>query len=67
MNRFLVLLVIVCATARPGPIANAQEQLPQTPAEDRALARAIFKEIIEINTTDTPQGNVTTADRARAG
>jgi hypothetical protein len=41
--------------------------LPQTPAEDRALARAIFKEIIEINTTDTPQGNVTTADRARAG
>jgi hypothetical protein len=67
VNRFLVLLVILCATARPGPIANAQEQLPQTPAEDRALARAIFKEIIEINTTDTPQGNVTTADRARAG
>ena len=38
--------------------------MPATPAEDRALARAIFKELIEINTTDTPQGNVTTATAA---
>ena len=31
---------------------------------DRAEARAIFKQIIEINTTDSPQGNVTTATEA---
>jgi acetylornithine deacetylase/succinyl-diaminopimelate desuccinylase-like protein len=38
--------------------------LPTTSAEDRELARAIFKELIEINTTDTPLGNVTTATAA---
>ncbi len=31
------------------------------PAADRAEAIAIFKQLIEINTTDTPLGNVTTA------
>ena len=31
---------------------------------DRALARSILKELIEINTTDTPRGNVTTATAA---
>ena len=35
-----------------------------TPYEQRA--RAIFKELIEINTTDTPAGNVTTAADAAA-
>jgi acetylornithine deacetylase/succinyl-diaminopimelate desuccinylase-like protein len=45
-------------------MAHTQEQLPQTPDTDRALALAIFKELIEINTTDTPQGNVTTATEA---
>jgi acetylornithine deacetylase/succinyl-diaminopimelate desuccinylase-like protein len=64
VNRFLTLLavscvVVLCVTACP--IANSQELLPQTPDADRALARAIFKELIEINTTDTPLGNVTTA------
>uniref|UniRef100_E6PWV5 Peptidase M20 n=1 Tax=mine drainage metagenome TaxID=410659 RepID=E6PWV5_9ZZZZ len=34
------------------------------PAKDLAEARAIFKQLIEINTTDTPQGNVTTATAA---
>lgn len=33
-------------------------------AKDLAEARAIFKQLIEINTTDTPQGNVTTATAA---
>jgi acetylornithine deacetylase/succinyl-diaminopimelate desuccinylase-like protein len=47
-----------------GPLAVAQDPLPQAPAEDRALARTILKELVEINTTDTPQGNVTTATAA---
>lgn len=44
--------------------AAAQTALPTAPAGDRAEARAIFKQLIEINTTDTPQGNVTTATAA---
>lgn len=35
-----------------------------TPAADRAEAIAIFKQLIEINTTDTPLGNVTDASVA---
>jgi acetylornithine deacetylase/succinyl-diaminopimelate desuccinylase-like protein len=46
------------------PFVNAQDYVPQAPAADRALAREIFKELVEINTTDTPQGNVTTATAA---
>jgi len=42
----------------------AQNSLPAASAEDRAEARAIFKQLIEINTTDTPLGNVTTATAA---
>src|SRR5271166_3809129 len=47
-----------------GSSAVAQGPLPTASAEDRALAREIFKELIEINTTDTPQGNVTTGTAA---
>ncbi len=43
---------------------SAQTGLPTTPSADRAEARAIFKQLIEINTTDTPLGNVTTATAA---
>ncbi len=39
-------------------------QQPLSP--DHQLARDIFKELIEINTTDTPAGNVTTAAEAMA-
>jgi acetylornithine deacetylase/succinyl-diaminopimelate desuccinylase-like protein len=39
---------------------NAQTITPAS-AADRAEAIAIFKQLIEINTTDTPLGNVTTA------
>jgi acetylornithine deacetylase/succinyl-diaminopimelate desuccinylase-like protein len=42
----------------------AQGQLATTSAEDRAQAREIFKQLIEINTTDTPKGNVTTGSAA---
>jgi acetylornithine deacetylase/succinyl-diaminopimelate desuccinylase-like protein len=44
--------------------AFAQTALPSGSAEDRALAREIFKQLVEINTTDTPLGNVTTATAA---
>ncbi len=43
---------------------GAQQQNPLSP--DHQLARDIFKELIEINTTDTPAGNVTTAAEAMA-
>jgi len=42
----------------------AQSPLPTASPADRAEARAIFKELIEINTTDTPLGNVTTGAAA---
>ncbi len=60
MKTFLITLLVLCAAAGMAQ----QQQLPQTPAQDRTLALAIFKELIEINTTDTPQGNVTTATAA---
>ncbi|MGB6192044.1 MAG: M20/M25/M40 family metallo-hydrolase [Terracidiphilus sp.] len=42
----------------------AQNPLPPTPPADRAEALAIFKQLIEINTTDTPKGSVTAAAAA---
>jgi acetylornithine deacetylase/succinyl-diaminopimelate desuccinylase-like protein len=47
-----------------GSAASAQTALPTASPEDRAEARAILKQLIEINTTDTPLGNVTTATAA---
>ena len=44
-------------------LAEAPVITPTSPA-DRAAALAIFKQLIEINTTDTPLGNVTTATTA---
>ena len=43
---------------------TAAAQQPRTPAQQ--MARDIFKELIEINTTDSPQGNVGTAADAMA-
>jgi len=45
-------------------LASAQTAIPAASPEDRAQAKAIFKQLIEINTTDTPLGNVTTATTA---
>jgi acetylornithine deacetylase/succinyl-diaminopimelate desuccinylase-like protein len=42
----------------------AQSPLPPISAADRAEAREIFKQLIEIDTTDSPRGNVTTATAA---
>ncbi len=58
------MLVVLCMAAALGSSAGAQASLPQSSADDRAVAQAIFKQLIEINTTDTPQGNVTTAAAA---
>jgi acetylornithine deacetylase/succinyl-diaminopimelate desuccinylase-like protein len=40
------------------------QTLPTASADERAEAKAIFKELIEINTTDTPLGNVTSGTTA---
>jgi acetylornithine deacetylase/succinyl-diaminopimelate desuccinylase-like protein len=63
-NRFPWLIAFLALAACVCPVAIGQSPLPTTSAEDRELARAIFKELIEINTTDTPRGNVTTATAA---
>lgn len=42
----------------------AQSALPTTTPAERAEARDIFKQLIEINTTDTPRGSVTAATKA---
>ena len=61
---FLALTCTFALTACLGVTAVAQSALPAASESDRAEAHAIFKQLIEINTTDTPQGNVTTATTA---
>src|ERR1035441_2619838 len=60
---FLLLPTLVFA-ACTGSALFAQSSLPTASSADRALAREIFKELIEINTTDTPQGSVTAGSEA---
>ena len=57
---FFTLLAILACTAS----ITAQSPLPTASAADRAEAREIFKQLIEINTTDTPKGIVTAASEA---
>jgi len=59
-----VFALLTCFAAANPPLAVCQSTLPTTSAEDRELARDLFKQLIEINTTDTPLGNVTTATAA---
>jgi len=59
-----VLLAITGSLALSLAATYAQQPLNLTP--NHQLARDIFKELIEINTTDTPAGNVTTAAEAMA-
>jgi acetylornithine deacetylase/succinyl-diaminopimelate desuccinylase-like protein len=65
MPRFcLRILAASAVVASALAVAQAQSAAPVlTPvsAADQTLAREIFKQLIEINTTDTPLGNVTTA------
>lgn len=60
----LVLFAATAILAAPALAQPAPGPLPTASAADRAEALAIFKQIIEINTTDTPQGSVTTATAA---
>src|SRR5215470_9307690 len=48
------------------PVAAACQQPQSSLPPEHQIARDIFKELIEINTTDTPAGNVTTAAEAMA-
>jgi acetylornithine deacetylase/succinyl-diaminopimelate desuccinylase-like protein len=62
-NRFAALVPLAVAACLAH--AKAQpSQLPPTSPEDRALAKEIFKQLIEINTTDTPKGSVTAGTQA---
>ena len=61
-NAFLAALSLIALNAA---LLIAQAPLlPTASAEDRGLAREIFKQLIEINTTDTVLGNVTTGAAA---
>jgi len=61
MKQFLALL---CAAALLCGVSFAQAQTTLSP--EHQAARDIFKQLIEINTTDTPAGNVTAAAEAMA-
>jgi acetylornithine deacetylase/succinyl-diaminopimelate desuccinylase-like protein len=61
INRFPTL---ACAMALLCGAAFAQSQAALSP--EHQAARDIFKQLIEINTTDTPAGNVTAAAEAMA-
>jgi acetylornithine deacetylase/succinyl-diaminopimelate desuccinylase-like protein len=61
MKRFLAL---PCAAALLCGVSFTQPQTALSP--EHQAARDIFKQLIEINTTDTPAGNVTTAAEAMA-
>jgi acetylornithine deacetylase/succinyl-diaminopimelate desuccinylase-like protein len=60
MKRTLTRLLAVALAVGSGVPLAAQS------GPNDALAREIYKELIEINTTDTPAGNVTTAAEAVA-
>ena len=60
MNRFILTLLSLIAIVA---LCSAQQN-NLTP--EHQIARDIFKELIEINTTDTPAGNVTTAAETMA-
>jgi acetylornithine deacetylase/succinyl-diaminopimelate desuccinylase-like protein len=55
-------LFLLCVIAALSPTLAQQPAL----SPEHQIARDIFKELIEINTTDTPAGNVTTAAEAMA-
>jgi acetylornithine deacetylase/succinyl-diaminopimelate desuccinylase-like protein len=57
----VILTAVVCAASLA---AVSRAQLPTASPADRAEARDIFKQLIEINTTDTAKGSVTAATKA---
>ena len=63
LTRLLLAIVAVCSIQSQSVAAHAQQS---TLTPNQQMARDIFKELIEINTTDSPAGNVTTAADAMA-
>jgi acetylornithine deacetylase/succinyl-diaminopimelate desuccinylase-like protein len=63
-NRFRVCIAPLALAVCIACPALSQGKLPATSPEDRALAKEIFEQLIEINTTDTPLGNVTAGTTA---
>ncbi len=61
----IAALFCALAAAIPAPALSQAPAETQTPPDATALARDIFKQLIEINTTDSV-GNVTTAAEAMA-
>ena len=59
-----VLAVLACAASIVPQAAAQSGSLPTTSPAERTEAREIFKQLIEINTTDTPKGSVTAATKA---
>jgi acetylornithine deacetylase/succinyl-diaminopimelate desuccinylase-like protein len=59
-----IAFLLACLATLPSNSALAQPQTALSP--EHQAAHDIFKELIEINTTDTPAGNVTTAAEAMA-
>ena len=65
MSLPVVPALIVSLVSGVSILAAAQSgSLPTASAAQRAEARDIFKQLIEINTTDTPKGSVTAAAKA---
>jgi acetylornithine deacetylase/succinyl-diaminopimelate desuccinylase-like protein len=64
MLRNCCFLLLAAVSVAGGCTLSAQSPVPAASPEDRALARSILKELLEINTTDTPRGNVTAATSA---
>jgi acetylornithine deacetylase/succinyl-diaminopimelate desuccinylase-like protein len=62
IRSLLSLAVLVAGLSTPAPAQTPH--ITPISAEDRATAIDIFKQLIEINTTDTPLGNVTTGTEA---
>jgi len=63
-NRVVLPLAAIALSACPLHAAQNKNQLPATSPEDRELAKEIFKQLIEINTTDTALGSVTAGTTA---
>ncbi len=57
-------ITFICAFTVVTGAASAQTAIVAASRADRAEAREIFKQLIEINTADTPQGSVTAGSEA---
>jgi acetylornithine deacetylase/succinyl-diaminopimelate desuccinylase-like protein len=59
-----IFISLVCCLGGIAVPSRAQHGIVAASRADRAEARDIFKQLIEINTTDTPQGSITAGTEA---